>query len=165
VYLRDACRAEDRVFLWFDRYGASIKANADTSGNIALTSVGYGYAGKAAGTELSVENEFAFHGRWGADSVYKLKLSGWGVIAKLSQPFSPVMPDLEVATSHEVAEGRLIESSVTVGPEEGGGVYSDAKLTYADNKLHQGGTWQATLSQPLTKLRGTKLAVKRSWNF
>jgi len=146
-------------------YGACLKAKADSSGAVALESVSYGYAAKAAGTELSVDNEFELHGRWGADSVYRCTLGGWGVTTTVEQPFEPVMPDLEVATNHQVAKGRSIASSVTVGPESGGGVYSNAKLSYSDKKLQPGATYVVSASQPLTKLKGTKLTMKRSWSF
>jgi len=146
-------------------YGAAVKAMANTDGKAALQSVSYGYGVKVPGGELTIDNEFEFHGRWGADSVYKFALGGWGVTTSVSQPFSPVMPDLEVATNHEVAAGRSILSSVTVGPESSGGVYSNAQLSYADKKLQPGATWEATVAQPLTKLRGTKLTMKRSWSF
>jgi len=148
-----------------DTYGASLKAKADSSGAVALESAGYGWGMKAIGTEFVVNNEFEFHGKWGADSIYKCELAGWGVTTTVSQPFSPVMPDLEVATNHEVAAGRAISSSVTCGPASSGGVYSDAKITYTDKKLQKGATWEASASQPLTKLRGTKLQMKRTWSF
>jgi len=146
-------------------YGASLKGKADSKGAAALESVSYGYGVKAGGTDITIDNEFELHGKWGADSIYKLSLGFYGVTTSVSQPFSSVMPDLEVATSHAVADGRTLASSVTVGPQSSGGVYSDAKLTYSDKKLQEGATWEASASQPLTKLSGSKLTVKRSWSF
>jgi len=146
-------------------YGASVSGKADSNGAVALSSAGYGYGIKTGGTDLTIDNEFEFHGKWGADSVYRFTLGGWGVTTTVAQPFSPVMPDLEVATSHEVSAGRTLSSSVTLGPQSSGGVYSDAKLTYSDKKMRQGATWEASASQPLTKLRGTKLTIKRAMSF
>jgi hypothetical protein len=78
------------------------------------------------------------------------------------------MPDLEFTSSHAVADGRKLSSSVTLGPNEGGGVASVAKLTYADSALEENAVWNVALSQPLhriTKLGESKLDIKRSYKW
>ena len=69
---------------------------------------------------------------------------------------------MELASDHEVSNGRFITSKVAFGPKRGGGWYSDAKVAYADSKLDKPATWEVSVTQPLTRWRGTKLTLRMS---